>query len=243
MFEDFGRERGAGEGRGRRGASALLSVGIFGGIALLVGGAMTTHHIRAKQRQQDAEITFAALPQMKAPKPKLVTAPELAKKEAAPKKMSRLTEIPDERPAEAEGDLVEAEDTGAVDGVVAEAAPETRSSAASRPPPASEPPPERRGEQIREAITRPVFTNGCRAPDLPDALHAQAATIEIDVRMVIGTDGKVRSASVLRSHPLIPDDLILGCANAQLFEPAHLPDGTPVPYPFRRRFVFKPAQA
>jgi hypothetical protein len=29
---------------------------------------------------------------------------------------------------------------------------------------------------------------------------------------------------------------------AQLYEPAQLPDGTTVPYPVRRRFVFKPAQ-
>jgi outer membrane biosynthesis protein TonB len=61
--------------------------------------------------------------------------------------------------------------------------------------------------------------------------------------MMIDEAGKVVSARVVQSSPLISDQLVLACANAQVFEPAHLPDGTPVPYPFRRRFVFKPAQA
>ena len=82
--------------------------------------------------------------------------------------------------------------------------------------------------------------DGCRAPEIPEALHSTAATIEIDVRMLIDEFGRVTTATMLKSHPLIPDDVILRCARAQVFKPAHLPDGTAVPYPFRRRFVFKP---
>jgi outer membrane biosynthesis protein TonB len=83
--------------------------------------------------------------------------------------------------------------------------------------------------------------SGCRTPEIPDALHKAAATIQIDVRMLIGADGRVSAAKVVQSHPLIPDKLILDCVRAQIFEPAHLPDGTAVPYPFKRRFMFRPA--
>jgi hypothetical protein len=41
----------------------------------------------------------------------------------------------------------------------------------------------------------------------------------------------------------VPEQAILDCVNAQVFEPAHLPDGTPVPYPYKRRYTFRPSQA
>lgn len=244
MFENFGQERASAEGRGRRSASALLSLGLFSLIAVAVGGAMTTHHLRAKQREREAEVTFAALPQMKAPPPKLIAAPKVTQK-AAPKKLTQITKIPDKRPDEAEGDLTSTEGMGAVDGVVdaqVQAAP-VRAVEAVAPPPTMEPPPERRSEQVREEISRPVFLDGCRAPEIPDALHAQAETIRVEVRMLVGSDGHVKSVKVLHSHPLIPDALILRCADAQVFQPARLPDGTAVAYPFRQRFVFKPERA
>jgi hypothetical protein len=245
MFENFGQEQASSEGRGRRGASALLSLAVFGLIAVGVGGAMTTHHLRAKQRREEAEVTFAALPQMKAPKPKLVAPPPKAAKNAAPKKMTQISKIPDKRPDEAEGDLAGTEDTGPIDGIVeAEvAAPVVARPVEAPPPVTGEPPPERRSEQVREEISRPVFVDGCRAPEIPDALHSQAETIRIEVRMLIGSDGRVKSTKVLHSHPLVPDALIMRCASAQVFQPARLPDGTAVAYPFRQRFVFKPEQA
>ena len=90
-------------------------------------------------------------------------------------------------------------------------------------------------------MSEPRFVDGCREPEIGEALHSSAATIEIDVRMLIDEAGRVTSATMVTTHPLIPEDIILRCARAQIFRPAHLPDGTAVPYPFRRRFVFKPA--
>jgi hypothetical protein len=49
------------------------------------------------------------------------------------------------------------------------------------------------------------------------------------------------SARVLHSSPLVPDDIVLACARSQRFEPARLSDGTAIPYPFTRRFVFRPS--
>lgn len=243
MFDEFDNKK-SDEGRGRRGVSALLSLGIFGGIALVVGGAITAHQVHKRRVEQEQQVTFADLPAIKAPKPKALVKPRSAKKASAkPKPVVNLKEIPDERPEEAEGELAVAEDTGAVDGII-----EEKAGGGPPPPPPLPPPPKPEPlppapEQERETIEAPVFVSGCRAPDVPDALLTTAATIRIEVQMTVDASGKVVTAKVMQSHPLIPDDLVLSCARAQVFEPAHLPDGTAVPYPFRRRFVFKPAQA
>ncbi|MES1172515.1 MAG: energy transducer TonB [Bacteroidota bacterium] len=245
MFEDF-NDKGPDEGRGRRGVSALLSLGIFGALALVVGGAITAHQVRRQRAEREQQVAFADLPAVKAPKPKALTKPAAAAKRAAAKRQRvvDLKEIPVERPDEAEGDLATAEDTGAVDGLI-----EKKATASPPPPPpavAAAPksdPVLPLGEQERESIEAPRFISGCRAPEVPNALLSNAATIRIEVEMMIDASGRVTTARVLQSHQLVPDDLVLICARAQVFEPAHLPDGTAVPYPYRRRFVFKPSQA
>jgi hypothetical protein len=242
MFEDFDNKRSH-EGRGRRGVSALLSLGVFGGLALAVGGAITAHQVHRQRIEREQQVTFADLPQIQAPKPKALVKPRAAKRSLAKRPpVVDLKAIPKGRPEEAEGELAMAEDTGAVDGII------ERKAAPPAPPPAAPPPPKPEpvappAEQERESIEMPKFVSGCRAPEVPPALLSNAATIRIEVEMMIDESGKVATAKVVQSHPLIPDAVVLTCANAQVFEPAHLPDGTPIPYPFRRRFVFKPAQA
>ena len=39
---------------------------------------------------------------------------------------------------------------------------------------------------------------------------------------------------------LIADEALIACVEDRLYEPAHLPDGTPVPYPLRYAFTFRP---
>lgn len=246
MFEDFGDEQKSQAGRGRQSVSAVLSLGIFGLIALAVGGAITAHQVHKRRVQEEIEVAFDDLPKVEAPKPKpLVKAASAAQRKAAARRpVVAPKAIPKETPQEADGDLGDSQDTGPVDGFTDEGGPVVQA-----PPPAPvvveppPPPPVAPAEQERETITRPVFLSGCRAPQIPDALTTSAATIQIDVRMLIGPNGQVISAAVVQSHPLIPNELILNCAKNQTFEPAHLPDGTAVPYPFKRRFVFRPAQA
>jgi len=243
MFEDF-ENKGSTEGRGRRGVSALLSLAMFGGLALAVGGAITAHQVHRKRVEREQQVTFADLPTVQPPKPKTLAKPRTAKKAVVRRQpVLDLKEIPKGRPEEAEGELAMAEDTGGVDGVLEKkAGPPAPPPAPPPPPPKAEPVPPP-PEQERESIEAPKFVSGCRAPDVPPAMMANAATIRIEVEMMIDETGKVVAAKVVQSNPLIPDDVVLACANTQLFEPAHLPDGTAIPYPFRRRFVFKPAQA
>jgi len=246
MFEEF-QSKTSQEGRGRRGVSALLSVGIFAAIALIVGGAVTAHQVRKHRMEQEQEIEFANLHLPRAPKPKALVKPVARKKShAARQKVAELKSIPNERPDEAEGELADADDTGAVDGIVEEKGKGSGSAIAapvSPPPPPKPEPVVAALEQEREEILAPRFLSGCRAPEVPSALLSNAATIRIDVTMLVDSGGRVTSAKVLNPNPLIPDQSVIQCAMAQVYEPAHLPDGTKVPYPVRRRFVFKPAQA
>jgi hypothetical protein len=180
-----------------------------------------------KRQQRDVQVAFASLPRAPKPKPLVKAAP--GKRKAAPPIARPPSAVPQAKPEEAEGELSDAGKTGPVEGFTDG---EAGGGSGGRGLPT----------QVTEAIEEPKFVSGCRAPEVPEALTATAATIEIDVRMLIDARGLVRSAEVLKAHPLVPNDLILHCARAQVFRPAHLPDGTPVPYPFRRRFVFLPAR-
>jgi len=76
---------------------------------------------------------------------------------------------------------------------------------------------------------------------VPDSLRQRAATVRIDVRILVGADGVPMSVRILTPNALVPDGPILDCARSQRFEPARLSDGTAIPYPFTRRFVFRPS--
>lgn len=249
MFDDFGQQQGRKqEGRARRGLSAILSIAVFASLAVAVGGAIAAHKAREQRAKADVDIRFEELPKPKPPKPKVkpAAAPQGPRKAAARKPIVAPKVIPTETPKEAEGELQETEASGPVDGfvdglgngngtgsepVVAE------QPKAPEPPPPPAPPKQERDD----AIVKPRYLAGCRTPEVPEALQRAAATIEIDVRLLIGSDGRVAAAKVIKSHPLVPDELVLTCVRTQIFEPAHLPDGTAVPFPFRRRFLFRPA--
>ncbi|MDX2023439.1 MAG: hypothetical protein SF187_24600 [Deltaproteobacteria bacterium] len=248
MFEDFDKSQKPAEGRGRLLGSYLVSAGIIVGVAATLAATIATATVIVKKRR-DVEVSFADLPPPPPPKPKVKKkATPGARKLAVRQKLAAPKEIPAEQPSEAEGQLAVADDTGPVEGFVAGTAGDGDGGEVAKPPeappppapPAPEAPPE---DQEVERITAPQFLSGCRTPEIPDDIVTTAATIQIEVRMLIGPDGRVADAKIIKSHPLIPDDLILRCARAQVFEPAHLPEGLAVPYPFRRRFTFKPSGA
>jgi hypothetical protein len=225
MFEEFDKSQVPKEGRGRMGVSFLISGGLFIGIMAALAATIATARVVIKRKQRDLDVAFVQLP--RAPKPKPVVKPQTPgqRKLAAKQNLRPPTEIPAERPEEAEGELADAGALGPVEGFT-DGVGDGKGGLPA---------------QETETVAEPRFVDGCRAPEIPEALHSSAATIEIDVRMLIDVLGRVTSATLVTSHPLIPADLILRCARAQVFRPAHLPDGTAVPYPFRRRFVFKPA--
>ncbi|MBN1652266.1 MAG: hypothetical protein JXA30_00665 [Deltaproteobacteria bacterium] len=249
MFEDFSENQNAKESQKRLGASLLLSAIIFSLVMSAVAAAVATARVIVKRRQNDLAVQFEELPkslrpELKSTKPELKIKKGPVKKRAAakPRKLESLSEIPDEKPDEAEGELAEADDLAPIDGIVAseQGSGEAQVIERNEVERAIRIRPEAESKQQRATVEGPRFISGCRLPEIPQGLHAQAATIRVEIRLLIGVDGKVESISILNPHPLIPDEVIRKCVRQQVYQPALLPDGTAVPYPFRQRFVFRP---
>lgn len=253
MFEDFEDDGGGADRRKRMGVSMAVSAVVFVAAAVGLTTAVAVQHGVLGPRERDVDVEFAALDDL-VPEPELEPVPAVEDVATTERPAARRRDlrpprsIPRERPQEREGQLAAATDTGPVDGFLeGEDAPPEPGPSLDQPPPAppsvvTEPAPAPPAQE-RDGITRPRWVSGCRAPTIPEALHGQAATIRVEIRMLIGIDGRVLRAEMTESHALVPDELILACAREQVFAPAELSDGTPVPYPFRRRFVFRPASA
>lgn len=249
MFSDFDEDAKKAEGRGRMGASFGLSMLIFAGLAVAVGTAVATAHTIVK-RKKDVAVEFASLPpppkvEQKKPEPKVVK--KKKRKKAKRKHIKPPKEIPEERPEESDEALTEAEDTGPIDGVLDCEPGEECDGDGNGPAPeptqveVAEDKPARRAGQKRETVTRPKLVSGCKGFTPPEEVQQQAATIRIKVRSLIQPDGVPLRVRILEGHPLIPDEMVIKCAMEQRFEPARLPDGLAVPYPYISRFVFRPS--
>jgi len=236
MFSDFDKKKGSTEERGRIGLSLAVSSVVYVVAALGVAAAVATAKVVVDRQERDVEIQFAAAPtppKQEQPKPKPI---KKKKKKEEPKEVKTqpgqkrgLTapqEIPDGELQEAkEGRLAEVEEIN-IDEMIGGGGKGKKKTGP---------------RQKRETVSRPKFLSGCRAPEVPLAVRTSAETIRVRVRMLIMPDGVPVKAEMEQSHALIPDDSIIRCALAQRFAPAHLPDGTAVPYPYRRQFTFKPS--
>ncbi|MGB5697714.1 MAG: hypothetical protein WBM46_18830 [Polyangiales bacterium] len=235
MFSDFDKKKKEStEERGRMGLSLAVSSVVYVVAAVGVAAAVATAKVVVDRQERDVEIQFAALPtpeKKEQPKPKVIEkkkAPEEIKAEPGQKRgLSAPQEIPDEELEEsADGRLAEVEEIN-IDDMIGGGGGKGTDKKAPR--------------QKRETVSRPKFLSGCRAPEIPEAVRTSAETIRVRVRLLVMPDGVPVKAEMEQSHDLIPDESILKCALAQRFEPARLPDGTAVPYPYRRQFTFKPS--
>ena len=237
MFSDFDKKKKeSDESRGRMGLSLAVSSVVYVVAGLGVAAAVATAKVVVDRQERDVAVEFAAAPtpvEQERPKPK----PKPVEKKEAPKEvkaepgqkrgLSAPQEIPDEELQEAsEGRLAEVEEIN-IDEMIGGGGSKGKKKTGPR--------------QRRETVRRPKFLSGCRAPEVPVEVRASAETIRVRVRLLIMPDGVPVKAEMEASHALIPDESILKCALAQRFEPARLPDGTAVPYPYRRQFTFKPS--
>ena len=236
MFSDFDdKKKESTEERVRMGVSLALSAVVYVVAGLGVAAAVATAKVVVDRQERDVAIQFAAAPtpvekERPKPKPKVIKkeAPQEVKAEPGEKRgLSAPQEIPDEELQEAsEGRLAEVEEIN-IDEMIGGGGSKGKRKTGPR--------------QKRETVARPKFLGGCRAPDVPLEVRTSAETIRVRVRLLIMPDGVPAKAEVEQSHELIPDESIIKCALAQRFEPARLPDGTAVPYPYRRQFTFKPS--
>ncbi len=237
MFSDFDKKKkDASESRGRMGLSLAVSAVVYVVAGLGVAAAVATAKVVVDRQERDVDVQFAAAPtpvEQERPKPK----PKPIEKKEAPKEvkaepgqkrgLSAPQEIPDEELQEAsEGRLAEVEEIN-IDEMIGGGGSKGKKKRGPR--------------QRRETVSRPKFLSGCRAPEVPLEVRTSAETIRVRVRLLIMPDGVPVKAEMEASHALVPDESILKCALAQRFEPARLPDGTAVPYPYRRQFTFKPS--
>ena len=237
MFSDFDKQKKEStEERGRIGLSLAVSSVVYVVAAVGVAAAVATAKVVVDRQERDVEIQFAAAPtqpKTEQPKPK----PKVKEKKEEPKKvdadpgqkrgLSAPQEIPDQALEEAtDGRLAEVEEIN-IDDMIGQGGGKGKKKTGPR--------------QKRETVTRPKFLSGCRAPEIPEEVRTSAETIRVRVRLLIMPDGVPVKAEMEQSHELISDDSIIHCALAQRFEPARLPDGTAVPYPYRRQFTFKPS--
>jgi hypothetical protein len=237
MFKDFqdGDKREQ-EGRGRMGLSLAVSAVVYALVGLGIVAAIATAKVVVDKRERDIAIQFASAPtapEKEKPKPKPKPKPKeevqkVEKREPGQQRgLSAPTEIPDEELQEASGGrLAEVEEIN-IDEMIGGGGSDGKKKTGPR--------------QIREEVSPPKYLGGCPAPEIPAAVRTSAETIRVRVRLLIMPDGVPIKAEMEQSHPLIPDDSIIRCALAQRFEPARLPDGTAVPYPYRRQFTFKPS--
>lgn len=238
MFSDFDKKKkDSAEERGRIGLSLAVSSVVYVVAGLSVAAAVATAKVVVDRQERDVEIQFAATPtpvkkELPKPKPKVEQKkkepPKEVKSEPGQKRgLSAPVEIPDEELREAgEGKLAEVEEIN-IDEMIGGGGSKGKKKSGPR--------------QKRETVSRPKFLSGCRAPEIPLAVRTSAQTIRVRVRLLIMPDGVPAKAEMEASHELIDDESILKCALAQRFEPARLPDGTAVPYPYRRQFTFKPS--
>jgi hypothetical protein len=238
MFQDFedGKKPDE-EGRGRMGVSLAVSAVVYILAGLGVVAAVATAKVYVDKRERDIAVEFAAAPtpvekEKPKPKPKPKPKKEEAKQEVETtpgqqRGLSAPTEIPDEELQEASGGRLSDVEEINIDEMIGGGGSDGKKKTGPR--------------QKRETVSRPKYLGGCRAPDVPPTVRTSAETIRIRVRILVMPDGVPVKAELENTHPLIPEDLILKCALAQRFEPARLPDGTAVPYPYRRQFTFKPS--
>lgn len=145
-------------------------------------------------------------------------------------------EIPEEAPPEADSPLPpddpfapeEWGDPNGVEGGTGTAPVPEPVVAPPAPPPAPEPPPRARGPiTLPEDAERPRPISQVE-PVIPAELRsAGVPTVRIVLRVTLDDEGHVTDVSVLRGHPLMPDENVLAAVRQWVFTPARI-DGEAV---------------
>ncbi len=221
MFEEFEKEsqrRGRGRFRASLAASLLLCSGAFGGLVAASAVARTV-----VEEEDLLQVEFA-LPEEPPPPPPVAVPPPPAPKPrrealAAPK------EIPDEKAAEADGPLAEAEPVRE-EAPAAEAAPAPAIVEVKTPAPVLRPKAEG-PVQLPEQASPPVALAGNTPPEYPEEARKTGVQAVVIAKIVVRADGSVGSVQVLRG-PEVFHAAVKAALMTWRYQPARLPDGTAI---------------
>lgn len=240
MLEDFDPESAE---KRRFGASLIASVafyGVLGTSVVLASSAL--HHV--VQEEPPIEVTFRAPPPAPAPPPPPPSIAPPPIEAAAPARLGQArprlevpTEIPDATPAESNAPLAppdspfapenEGDPNGTQDGVIGGAPGGTGTAIA--PEPVAQPAPAYAPHgpmRVPEGGTSPQPNDTSAQPEIPQELRASGLpSIRIVVRVVVNEDGSVAECTVLRGHPLMPDENVIRAIRQWQFTPARTASG------------------
>jgi protein TonB len=232
--ESLTKETGS---KGRLAASLASSLVIYGGVAMaIVAATAAVKQVVAKEELVQIEFTPPAAevaPPPPAPKPKLkkVSAPRGPRPKAARESLETPKEIPAEVPTESEGDLVDADGTGPVDGYIDGTEGGEGNDA---PAPSDGTDGEARGSEGPRVVSRPP------PPEYPT--EAREARIEglVLVRCVVSLSGKNEDCRALRGDALLRDVAVRYVATFRMApardaagEPERMPQVFPVRFESR----------
>jgi protein TonB len=235
----------------RLGASLAASVALYGAVATgVVLASAVVRHVAVEEEL--LTVTFAPPPAPEPPPPPPPPPPPAAAEPPppAPAPAARLgqrrpelaapAEIPDEAPRESDAPLSppdapfapenEGDPNGSADGVLGGVAGGRGGApvqeAAPAPPAAPEPARATGPMRVPEGGTSPQPLDTSVQPQIPEALRASGlTTVRIVVRVVVAEDGSVRECTVLRGHPLMPDENVVRAVSAWRFSPGRTSDG------------------
>lgn len=224
MFEEFEKSSQR-KARGRFGVSLATSIllcsGAFGGLIAASAAARS-----ATQEEELVQVEFALPEEAPPPAPPAVEAPPPPKPKPRKAELAPPDEIPDEKPAEADGPLVEAAPVEEEPAPVAEAAPKpavVEAPAAPAPRPKAPAGP----VQLPEQATPPVAVAGNTPPAYPEEARKNGVQAVVIAKIVVRENGTVSSVDVLRG-PEIFHAAVKAALMTWRYEPARLPDGTAI---------------
>jgi protein TonB len=233
MFEDFDGKGGRKDQR-RFWMSMAGSLVLYGGLAFTVVAASAAARV-APQEEEAVEIDFTPPPEPEpapppppptpTPKPPPVAAPKTQRAE-----LEVPQEVPDEKPEESDKPLADAQPSEAgKDGFTNGAAGGTGSAPAPAPvAPAPVAPAVVNGPvQLPENATPAVASPDNKKAEFPEeALKAGIQDVVI-AKIVIKADGSVGAVTILRGNPIF-HEVVKAMLMSWHYDPAKLPDGTPI---------------
>jgi protein TonB len=229
MLDDFRKSSTAESSRKRFGSSFLIALTLYGGGGAAIVYATAGVHQKAEEELQQVEFAPPPVPEPPAPEQK---APEPEKPKPKVKKTPKLEtpkELSNKVIEESDKALVEAGESGPVDGLA------NGGGTGTAPPPPPPPPPKKAGPVIK-----PVDSGSNRYDRLKYPPAAQRKGIEgaVVVQFDVLENGTVGNAHIV-SGPVEFHEVVLKAAESWRFTPAHQ-DGKPIRYKgMTKRVVFR----
>jgi protein TonB len=230
MFDDFqsGHDKQSRQRLQRSLAAAFVIYGSSG--AALVAATATARHVVEEELKQ---VEFATAPEPPPPPPEPPPDQPPPKSSLRPK-VKRATikppdEIPLEKPKESDADLVDAKDTGPVDGFTDGVEGGTGNGHAPPPPP---PPPPK-----AEPLTKPVEMSSNEQPAYPKPALRKGIEGVVVVMLDILENGHVGGAKIVSGPPEF-HAAVLEAAKDWRFKPA-MRGGVPVRYKLTKNVRFR----